>query len=106
MLLARPAAAIDEIDAAEEIASLLATPPARDAEEDPSPRRWAVWPQSGYGPATGPEAGVKYEHRNIADSGVTLDVDGVYALNQQQSFDLSVGTPHLLDDRFLVLFST
>jgi hypothetical protein len=66
-------------------------------------RRWAVLPQLGYGPRDRPEIGLKYGHRNIADSGVTIDVDGVYALNKQQSFGLSVGYPDIMDERFLVL---
>jgi outer membrane protein assembly factor BamA len=105
VLVARPARGMEEIDAEEQIAELLATPPSDAAESDAAARRWAVLPQIGYGPETGPEAGLKYEHRNLGDTAVTLDVNGVFALNKQQAFELSVGTPHLLDDRFLVLFS-
>lgn len=107
-MLVAPAGAIDAIQDQEAIADLLATPrPAPEGEEvedDTAERRWAILPQVGYGPETGPEGGVKFEHRNVAGLGLEIDVDGVYALNQQQSFELEVGTPHLLDDRFLVLF--
>jgi outer membrane protein assembly factor BamA len=102
-ILARQAPALDEMDAEEDVSDLLAMPPDDEEATDAAARRWAVLPQIGYGPETGPEAGLKYGHRNIADSGVTLDIDGVYALNQQQSFGLSVGYPDIMDERFLVL---
>lgn len=106
LLVARPARAMEEIEAEENVAELLATPAPVESESEAAARRWAVLPQIGFGPETGPVGGLKYEHRNVGDSGVTLDVDGVFALNKQQSFQFSAGTPHLLDDRFLVLFST
>lgn len=104
VILARQAPALDEIDPEEDVSDLLAMPPDDEEAHDAAARRWAVLPQIGYGPETGPEVGVKYGHRNIADSGVTIDVDGVYALNKQQSFGLSVGYPDIMDERFLVLF--
>jgi outer membrane protein assembly factor BamA len=105
VVLARQAPALDEIDPEEEVADLLARPADDEEATDAAARRWAVLPQVGYGPETGPEAGLKYEHHNIADSGVSLDVNGVYALNKQQSFELSVAYPDIMDERFLVLFS-
>src|SRR5205085_10847961 len=78
--------------------------PVRAEETELEHRQWAVLPQIGYGPETGPVAGVKLTHRNVAGSGVTVDLDATYALNQQQRFIASVGWPHGLDDRVLVLF--
>jgi outer membrane protein assembly factor BamA len=105
--LATGAAAIDTIDAEEDIAELLATPPSTEAEEEETQgRKWAVLPQVGYGPETGPLAGFKFEHRNLAGEGITLDVDATYALNRQQNLGLTVGSEHLREDRFLLLFSS
>jgi outer membrane protein assembly factor BamA len=100
---ASPAAAHLETSTAETIAELLAT--SRASSETGTPgRQWAVLPQVGFGPDTGAVGGLKLEHRNVAGAGITLDVDGTYALDSQQSFELEVGSPHLLDDRFLALF--
>lgn len=90
----------------ETIVELLTTPAVPPAEQGRklAERRWAVLPEIGYGPETGPKGGVKFQNRNVADLGIDFDVDGSYALNQQQSFNLAVGTSHLLDDQFLALF--
>jgi outer membrane protein assembly factor BamA len=98
-----PAAAFQDISTGETISDLLATPPAGSETGLPG-RQWAALPQVGFGPDTGPVGGIKIEHRNVAGTGITMDLDGTYALNSQQSFALEVGSPHLLDDRFLALF--
>jgi outer membrane protein assembly factor BamA len=98
------AAAMTDLDVEEDVADLLAEPPRREAAGAVSERRWAILPQPGYGPETGPEGGIKFEHRDLAGAGVTLDVDGTYALKKQQRLVVSVGWPHGLDDRFLALF--
>lgn len=100
----RHVAAHDETAIEENVAELLATPPPSEGPEVTAKRRWGLIPQVGYGPDTGPVGGVKYTHRDLADLGITLDVDGTYALEQQQSYKIGVGTPHLLDDRFLLFF--
>jgi outer membrane protein assembly factor BamA len=47
---------------------------------------------------------VKFAHRNVFKSGVTFDVDGTYAVfNNQQQHTITLGQPHLFDDRFLAL---
>lgn len=99
------AEAIEELSVEEDISDLL--PPSGDisAPEDAATRRWAILPQLGYGPDTGPVVGVKYTHRNLLHTGTTVDVDGTYAvLNQQEGLSLSVAQPHLFDDRFLTEF--
>ncbi len=103
LLGAGRARAVEEIHIEEEIAELLAEPPAAE-EETARGRQWAVLPQVGFGPDTGPVGGVKFTHRNIGGIGVTLDVDATYALQKQQDLKLVVGTPHLFGDRFLTLF--
>lgn len=103
---ATPAAAIDRLENDEAVAQLLVTPPpAADDEplESAAERRWALLPQLGYGPDTGPLAGLKATHRDLLRSGTTLDVDGVYALNGQQSYSVTVGSPFLLDNRLLLM---
>jgi outer membrane protein assembly factor BamA len=96
------AVAVEEIHTEEDIADLLATPP--PSPEETKGRQWAILPQIGFGPDTGAVGGVKFTHRNLGDLGVTLDVDGTAAINGQKDYKVVVGTPHLLDDRFLTLF--
>ncbi len=94
-----------DLEVESDVADLLASPVRREERpEDLASRRWAFLPEVGYGPDTGPEAGLKFSHRDLVGSGVTLDVDGTYALNRQQRLVLSVGWPHGLDDRILLLF--
>jgi len=98
-----PAAAFDRLGAEETIADLL---PARFPDSPPNGmqgRRWALLPQLGYGPDTSVLAGAKFVDRDLFDSGTTIDLDGTYALNEQQSLEFSVGSPHLLDNRLLML---
>jgi hypothetical protein len=99
-----PVWALDEISQEESVADLLATPLATEEEEETAGRRWGLIPQVGYGPDTGPVGGLKYTHRNLADLGITFDLDGTYALEQQQGYAVGIGTPHLFDDKALVFF--
>jgi outer membrane protein assembly factor BamA len=102
-----PARAITGVEQEENVADLLVTRPDEPEDEEKAEgRRWAVLPQVGYGPETGPLGGLKFTHRNLLGSGVTFDVEGDYSLNQQQSLSLAVGAPDVLGDRrFLALFS-
>jgi hypothetical protein len=97
-----PAQALDEIATEQDIADLLATP-AHGAQETLAGRRWAVLPEFGYGPDTGPLVGAKFTHRDVADTGATLDLEGQIALEGQKSLDVSLGSPHLGGDRFLAV---
>jgi outer membrane protein assembly factor BamA len=104
---AMPAAAITGIDQEEDVSDLLVTRPDEYGEEEETEaRRWAVLPKVGYGPDTGPLGGIKFTHRDLFDSGVTLDAEGDYSLNQQQGLSLGVGAPDVFDDRrFLILLN-
>ena len=51
----------------------------------------------------GPLGGVEFCHRDIFGSGVSLDVSGLYGLEGQQSFALSVGSPQIAKSRFLLV---
>ena len=102
---AQPAHGLNEISPEEDISDLLATPPRSEAEEVIPGRRWAVLPEFGYGPDTGFEFGGKVTDRDLAGSGITLDVDGLFSLRQYQRFGLSIGSPHLGGDRFVVLLN-
>jgi outer membrane protein assembly factor BamA len=103
LVTASPLRALEEMSAEEDVAELLATPPEVEDEEHKG-RQWAIIPQVGYGPDTGPVGGAKYTHRNLAGVGLTLDLDGTYALEQQQSFSVGIGSPHLFGDRALIFF--
>src|SRR5262249_54055656 len=66
-------------------------------------RQWAILPQLGYGPDTGPVVGIKFTHRNLLRTGITLDVDATYAVvNNQQSHGIKIMQPHLFGDRFFL----
>ena len=64
-------------------------------------RQWAVLPLIGYGPESGVLGGVEFCHRDLFGSGVSLDVNGLYGLEGQQSFGLSVGSPYFAKGRLL-----
>ncbi|MFN8624433.1 MAG: BamA/TamA family outer membrane protein [Candidatus Binatia bacterium] len=98
-----PARGIERLDAEETIADLLPSRFPAGASKDFAARHWAVLPQFGYGPDTSVMAGIKFAERNLVESGLSLDLDATYALNEQQSFAFSVGSPRLLDGRLLLL---
>ena len=103
-LAAPPVQAIEELEAEESIAELLPSAfPAGDRSHDFSERQWAVLPEFGYGPDTGPLAGLKFAHRDLLRQRVNLDVEGTYSLNNHQGVNLSIGYPHLWNDRGLIL---
>jgi len=95
LLLPCAASAIDEIATEEYVADLMATP--RPAEpKSVETRSWAVLPEVGFGPDTGPLVGGKFTDRDVAGSGVTLDAEATQALERQQMLSLTAGTPHLV----------
>jgi outer membrane protein assembly factor BamA len=103
LLAATPALSIERLGAEETIADLL---PSRFPSAPPNElaaRHWAILPQFGFGPDTSVVAGVKFAERDLFQSGTSIDLDATYAVNQQQAFALSVGSPRLLDDRLLLL---
>ena len=101
LLIPAPSRAIEEIAAEEDIADLITTPPP-EPEKGVAGRQWAILPIFGFSPE-GAEFGIKYEHRNLVGSGFTLDIEGSWATRQQRSLALSIGSPHLMGDRFLIL---
>lgn len=99
----RPAAAIEELEAEQSIADLLPSQfPGEGRVHDVKTRRWAVLPQLGYGPDTGPLGGIKYSHRDLSRTGASFDLDATYALNEQQAIKLAVTSPLLQDGRWLL----
>src|SRR5262249_40580973 len=94
--------AITELVTEEDISELLA-PSVQPGETKTERRQWAVLPQLGYGPDTGPLAGVKFTHRDVLHTGITFDLDALYAaLNQQEHFSVKIAQPHFDGDRFLI----
>jgi outer membrane protein assembly factor BamA len=94
--------ALEGLEAEESISDFLPEVYPLPEPETVRTRGWAILPEFGYAPDTGPLAGAKYAHRDVY-KGTTLDFEGTYALNLQRSLALSVGSPHLLDDRLLIL---
>ncbi len=104
LIAPRSVQAIEELEAEEDISNLLPDAfPVEPDSSDLSARKWAILPQLGYAPDTGPLVGAKFTNRDLLGTGMTLDVDGTYALNQQQSLAISLGSPHLLDNRLVML---
>jgi outer membrane protein assembly factor BamA len=101
-----PALAVRGIDTEEDIADLLATPmlTIEEAEKASRERQWAILPEVGYDPESGGLVGLKFTHRNVAGTGVTIDAETTYSRNSQENLTLELGTPHLLENRFLTLF--
>jgi outer membrane protein assembly factor BamA len=104
LFCAKRSAAIEELEAEENISDLLpAEFPGADLEDETAGRRWAILPQVGYGPDTGAVGGVKYAHRDLFGSGVTFDADGTYSRKQHLSLALSLGSGRLFNDRVILL---
>ncbi|MEW6443724.1 MAG: BamA/TamA family outer membrane protein [bacterium] len=103
-LSAASALAQGTMEEEEDIAELLPVPfPTAREGEEVSGRQWAVLPQVGFGPDTGGLGGLKFSHRNIDGKGAALDLDATYAMEGQSNFALSLGSPHLLEDKLIVL---
>ena len=98
------AQAMEEMEAEEDISDYLPAVYPIANPEDLQARRWAVLPEFGYAPDTGPLVGLKYAHRDLFQSHTTLEFEGSYALNEQHGLSVSLGSPHLLDNRLIVLF--
>jgi outer membrane protein assembly factor BamA len=56
---------------------------------------FAILPQVGYGPETGPKVGVKFEGRDLFGGATVGDVNLLVALNRQQKATINVGNPEL-----------
>lgn len=100
---ALPALALQDLEAEEDISDFLPQVYPASNPQDVKGRRWAVLPEFGFGPDTGALIGAKLAHRDLFQSGTTLDLEATYAMNQQEGINLSIGSPHLLDDRLLIL---
>jgi outer membrane protein assembly factor BamA len=100
-----PALAIEELEAEENIAELLPSKfPGADRVRDFRTRPWAVLPEFGYGPDTSLLGGLKFAHRDLFHRDLTFDIEGLYSINNNQIVNVSLGAPHLWEDRVLVLF--
>jgi outer membrane protein assembly factor BamA len=99
----RRAGAIEELETEEDISDLL---PQRflsaTQAQNPARRQWAVLPEFGYGPDTGPLLGGKFTHRNLFGSETVADAEATFALNEQQSYSLLVAQPDLADGHLLL----
>jgi outer membrane protein assembly factor BamA len=96
VLAARPAPATPENDLDPENLvsdSLPSRAPTDEREGRSLP--FAVFPQVGYGPETGPKAGVKFEGRDLFGGSTMGDVNVLIALKRQQKATINVGNPEL-----------
>ena len=95
-LVTRPAFATPENDLDPENLvsdSLPSRAPTDESEGRALP--FAIFPQVGYGPETGPKAGVKFEGRDLFGGATTGDVNLLVGLNRQQKATINVGNPEL-----------
>jgi outer membrane protein assembly factor BamA len=79
--------------------------PHRPPADENAGRRlhFAILPQVGYGPETGPKAGVKFEGRDLFGGSTVGDVNLLVALKRQQKATVNVGDTDL---RGFMLFGT
>ncbi len=56
---------------------------------------FAIFPQAGYGPDTGPKVGVKFEGRDLFGGATAGDANLLVALNRQQKATVNVGNPEI-----------
>lgn len=104
LVSASEAWAHERIESEEDISDLLpAKFPVPLEEEEVKARPWAVLPQVGFGPDTGAKGGIKFSHRNLDGRGASLDVNATYSMKGQTLFNLSLGSPHLLEDRLIIV---
>ena len=105
-LVPPPAAATPENDLDPEnlVSDSLPSRSPTDASEG---RRlpFAVFPQVGYGPETGPKAGVKFEGRDLFGGSTFGDVNLLLALKRQQKATVNVGNTDVVGSGFM-LFGT
>ncbi len=80
-----------------------ATYPGEPRRPDIEKRQWTLLPLLGFGPGTGAMAGLTFSHGNLLWSGVALDLSGLYGLEGQQSFGISLGKRGLAKNRLLLL---
>ncbi|MGH7820789.1 MAG: BamA/TamA family outer membrane protein [Candidatus Binatia bacterium] len=69
----------------------------------PKNRSWVILPQVGYSPERGPNGGIKFVDRDLTPAGLTLDVDGVYALRRQHKYEVTVAAPSLAGGRLIAM---
>lgn len=71
--------------------------PSRAPVDESAGRRlpFAILPQAGYGPETGPKVGVKFEGRDLLGGSTVGDVNLLVALNRQQKATITVGNTEL-----------
>jgi outer membrane protein assembly factor BamA len=95
--LVRPARATPENDLDPENLISDSLPARAATGEHESERRlpFAIFPQIGYGPETGPKAGVKFEGRDLFGGSTTGDVNVLIGLKRQQKATVNVGNPEL-----------
>lgn len=92
------------MEAEEDISDLLPTKfPGEARPHDTESRPWALLPQFGYGPDSGFLFGGKFAHRRFGSEGVAVDIDATFSVEEHQNIALSLASPHLYDDRILLL---
>lgn len=92
----RPAAATPENDLDPENTVSDALPSRQPVDANAGRKLpFAVFPQAGYGPDTGPKAGVKFEGRDLFGRGLYGDVNVLVALQRQQKATVTVGDPEI-----------
>lgn len=97
--------AMEELNVEESIADLLPQRPPQEGEEETAEtRKWALLPEIGYGPETGPLGGAKFTHRSLFDTGVTLDLEATYSARQQEVLSVEVAQPFMDDGHYLIDF--
>jgi outer membrane protein assembly factor BamA len=85
----------NDLDPENLVSDSLPTRPTVGDEEGERRLPFAIFPQAGYGPETGPKIGVKFEGRDLFGRSLTGDVNLLVALQRQQKATVSFGAPEL-----------
>jgi outer membrane protein assembly factor BamA len=88
----------NDLDPENTVSDLLPSRPSLRAEDgEPGARglSFTLLPQVGFGPETGPKAGVKFEGRDLFGGSTFVDLNALIALQLQQRATLTIGNPRL-----------
>nr|MBS0021858.1 BamA/TamA family outer membrane protein [Gammaproteobacteria bacterium] len=98
-------AARDDLQTELAISDIMRTLQAEDAEATNS-KSWALLPQVGYSPDQGINAGLKFTDRNFFESGLTLDLNAIVAVEGQQNYEFMLIQPNLGGGRLMTILRT
>jgi outer membrane protein assembly factor BamA len=93
-----PALARENLDTEALLANVIQQSAMETQGDIPSNQTWAILPQIGYSPSRRINGGIKFTDRNATAERLTVDVQGNYALELQQTARVAIVAPHFYHD--------